>query len=229
MSEFAHMAVGNGAWPIVIIDDFHPDTDSLERDASNISDFCARENDFYPGVKFALKSNDYADIFKQYIDQLTGVLGRVKCLAECTYAIANKRSADLLPIQCIPHYDTADVRQFALVHYLCKPDWGGTAFYRHRSTQIEGVDSDNQQSYLRALNREATTHGLPPAQYINASNALFEQIAAVQARFNRAIIYPASLLHSGNIPTHKIDVLKGSEQPQNLRLTITANLMVVLN
>ena len=36
--------------------------------------------------------------------------------------------------------------------------------------------------------------------YMNGSNNYFEQIAKIDAMFNRMVIYPSKILHSGNIP-----------------------------
>jgi hypothetical protein len=214
--------VGVGDWPITIIDDFYRDPISLVDKAGDISSFEQYKKDFYPGVKKTVDNSQYTIGFQQYADALfqsCGGIGELQC---STYAIANRTATDLLPIQRIPHYDTSDRQQFALVHYLCAPTWGGTAFYRHRSTNIERVDGQNELAFQQALGREATTHGLPPAEYVNGDTTLFEKIGMVEARFNRAIIYPASLLHSGAIRMHQLN----NCQVGTMRLTITAQFQI---
>ena len=222
MGKLEHHLVGIGGWLLVVIDDFHEDPMPLVDKAGDISNFEQYEKDFYPGVKQPVDNSHYAKSFLQYADVLSRAYGTIGDLEQSTYAIANRAAADLLPIQRIPHYDTADSQQFALVHYLCAPNWGGTAFYRHRSTNIERIGGQNEQTFQQALGREATTHGLPPAEYINGDTTLFEQIGSVEAKFNRAVIYPASLLHSGAIRQHQIN----HDQVSKMRLSITANLQI---
>jgi hypothetical protein len=233
--------IGIGCWPIVVIDDFHQDPMSLINKAGDISSFKQYKNDFYPGVKRSVDDVNYAKIIERYADDISrmlgivgGTVGGLQCSA---YAIANSVPSDLLPIQRIPHYDTADLQQFALVHYLCTSEWGGTAFYRHRSTKIERINGQSEQVFQQALGREATTHGLPPAEYVNGDTQLFEQIGMVDAKFNRAVIYPASLLHSGNIRLHPLShkqmgsgqggasQLRAS-QLSAMRLTITSHVKI---
>lgn len=237
MGKVEHFYFGAGQWPIVVIDNFHDDPISLVVSAGNISHFETYKNDFYPGVKRPLDDTRYASDFARYADDFSRTLGRVGSLHCSAYAIANSVPSNLLPIQRVPHYDTANHQQFALVHYLCMREWGGTAFYRHRSTNIERVDGQNEHVFQYALGREATTHGLPPAEYISGDTQLFEQIGIVDAKFNRAVMYPASLLHSGNIrlgPVHhkQLNTSQGvtsqanSKQVSEMRLTITSQVKI---
>lgn len=220
MSLLEHRVIGVGRWPIVVIDDFHSDPMLLVDTAGDISNFKPYKNDYYPGVKQSADNGLYANNLERYSDALSPTFGAISNLQGSTYAIANSKPTELLPIQRIPHYDTADRHQLALVHYLCAPEWGGTAFYRHRSTNIECINDQNEQTFQQTLGREATTHGLPPADYINGDTSLFEQIGIVDARFNRAVIYPASLLHSGAIRRHQVCGVNVT----TMRLTITAHL-----
>jgi len=225
MAQLQCYNVGDGGWPVVVIDDFHDAPMDLLDNAGEFSKFKSYENDFYPGVKRAVDNDQYAKNFQRHADALANTFGKLEVLQESTYAIANTAPADLLPIQRVPHYDTADTLQLALVHYLCASDHGGTGFYRHRSTNIERISPDSVRTYQQAIGREATTHGLPPAQYINGDTDLFKRIGMVDAKFNRAVIYPASLLHSGLIKRHEVRRQIDGLNPATLRLTITANLM----
>lgn len=51
---------------------------------------------------------------------------------------------------------------------------------------------------------------------MNGSNNMYEQIYSVEAKMNRAIIYPSNALHSGNINP----VMGLSSEPRKGRLTI---------
>ena len=64
--------------------------------------------------------------------------------------------------------------------------------------------------------------GLPPASYITGDTALFERTMTAEARYNRALLYPSYLLHSGAIaPDATL-----SPDPAIGRLTVTAFLSV---
>ncbi|MCP4278959.1 MAG: hypothetical protein GY776_03010, partial [Alteromonas sp.] len=56
--------------------------------------------------------------------------------------------------------------------------------------------------------------------YINGDTAMFIQIARIEPMFNRAVLYPANLLHSGCLPndiSDSVDVKEG-------RLTANASI-----
>ena len=53
--------------------------------------------------------------------------------------------------------------------------------------------------YQRMLDDDAHVLGVPSQQYIQASNALFELVEQVPAAYNRAILYPSNVLHTGLI------------------------------
>jgi len=119
-----HFYMGNGHWPVVVIDDFYHNPAELLESAGNLSSFKPYENDFYPGVKKAADNEQCANNFARYDEALSGVFGELERLQKSTYAIANRAPTDLLPIQRVPHYDTNDTQQLALVHYLCAANFG---------------------------------------------------------------------------------------------------------
>lgn len=107
------------------------------------------------------------------------------------------RPQDLTLSQRLPHFDTANEGQIATVHYLCDPKHGGTAFYRHRSTGFEAITPDRSQRYLETLRNELHEQGPPAPGYVTESNALFEQTEAIDALFDRIVVYKSNVLHSG--------------------------------
>jgi len=225
VGKLEHRRLGNGDWPLVVIDDFYEAPQSLLGQAGDISNFSSYEHDYYPGIKQAINDEQYANNFERYQAALSDIFGECHTLQETTYAIANTAPDALLPIQRVPHYDTADTSQLALVHYLCGPSCGGTAFYQHRSTALECISSQNERMFQQALGREATTHGLPPAKYASGSTDLFKQVGIVEAKFNRAIVYPASLLHSGVINWAHLSEQDSETPLRHRRLTITARVL----
>ena len=117
----------------------------------------------------------------------------------------------------LPHIDTPQSNQFAVVHYLCNQDHGGTSFYRHKETSYQTITQDRLYNYANQVKKEAIANQIhKKPRYMNGSDKLFEQLYSVEARMNRAIIYPSNLLHSGNVNT----ALGLSSVPKKGRLTI---------
>jgi len=91
--------------------------------------------------------------------------------------------------------------------YLCNEEHGGTAFYRHKATGLQQVTADNREHFLDVYYDELNAR--PPAQrYFDDSDASFEFLGMMPARFNRLVVYRGSLLHSAVV---------------NPRLSINAN------
>lgn len=216
---------GEERQPIVVVDGFFADPEALiaraEADA-RAGAFVAEPGNFYPGLRCALPRDCAGDI-SNFIDRhLTEIFaispGRRITTEQLCFSLATTRPSDLLPIQAIPHFDTSEPDQIAMVVYLCDPRHGGTSFYRHRATGYESIGPERAQHYRRSLEREATRVGLPPRDYIRGDSRLFLRTLAVEARFNRAVFYHSNLLHAGTI-----DPASGlSPVPRHGRLTVTA-------
>jgi hypothetical protein len=109
--------------------------------------------------------------------------------------------------------------QFAVLHYLCLPDRGGTAFYRHRATGFEVLTAERQAEYA-AHRKEELKREVDDLDYIRGDHKHFAQTAAFESRFNRVIVYRSRTLHSGQIP-------QGADLSQNPRDgRLTANIFV---
>ncbi|MDI1365158.1 MAG: DUF6445 family protein, partial [bacterium] len=128
-------------------------------------------------------------------------------------SMANLPADQASVAQRLPHIDTTDPNQLAILHYLCGPEHGGTAFYRHRSTGLEAIDPRHGKTYFAALRQEIATASIP-AGYITGSNALFEQTALIEPAFNRVVVYASRILHAGALPTRPL-----SSNPRAGRLT----------
>jgi hypothetical protein len=116
------------------------------------------------------------------------------------YSIATTPSAELILPQRIPHIDGVEDGRIAIIHYLSHEAYGGTAFYRHRSTGFETVDAARHPGYVAALIEDFAAHGQPAPAYIQGDTAVFEAIARYDAVFNRALIYRSNLLHCAVLP-----------------------------
>ena len=231
VSNYELIRVGESATPVVVIDDFIPDPHGLVETIASHHQFIKREGDFYPGVRShapvgyeAHLNTSLPALFSQLVShndmQDVGV-EKPPQIALVQLSIANQDPKTLSPIQCIPHIDTQKDNEWALVHYLFSDPLGGTAFYRHIETGLERVDAAQHEGYFKTLKRQATTGGLPPKAYINGDSAMFTQIGRIAPKYNRAVLYPANLLHSGCLPndiSSSIDVKKS-------RLTANASVI----
>ncbi len=191
--------IGRECEPVVTIEDFAPDPHSLRRHAAG-ADF-APDDLHYPGVKAAV-APDYFDALRPIIAtvmrEVFGLRQGASVLA-ATYSLVTTPPHLLSVEQRIPHVDAIDPGRMAILHYLALEDDDGTGFYRHRSTDFETVTTERGTAYFASLNADIAKHGPPPGAYINGDTALFERIALIEGRFNRALIYRGRLLHSGAI------------------------------
>lgn len=118
--------------------------------------------------------------------------------ASCNYSLVTLAPERLNSAQRLPHVDTDDPLQFAVLHYLCDAPFGGTAFYRHRATGYETLRPERMRRYRTVLSEELA-NAPPPAAYVNGDTPQHERIGEVEARFDRVAVYRSRLLHSGLI------------------------------
>ena len=204
---------GRGGEPLVIIDDFASNPTALF-DAACASEF-GFPGKHYPGIRAQADPGYLSARMDLLKDVLINIfdLPQGAGLVECAFSLVTTPRHELTPIQRIPHFDTTDQKRLALLHYLCGPGGGGTAFYRHRSTGLETISTDRHGEYTAALQSEASH--LPTQDYVDGSTGLFEETGRVEAHWNRMVIYRGYRLHSGVIPAN----LSLSPDPRQGRLT----------
>jgi Family of unknown function (DUF6445) len=196
---------GNCQAPVVVIDDFSGDAESLIAVADALAPYDNAGN-YYPGLRRIITeadqaANDYVERTCEAAAQFVAGAFDVDGfdLVEASFSMVTRDPAELNPTQRAPHFDSTEPKYFALLHYLRVPEGTGTAFYRQRSTRIERVTKATLSTFVRAA--EAESAMLPSdSGYIAGSNDFFEQIGAVEAVPDRLIIYQGCLLHSGIIP-----------------------------
>lgn len=206
--------------PVLIIDNFFAAPENLITLAKSGTPFVGQATDYYPGLR-KVAPDVYA---QQSLVALAPIIKGTFNLPQentartslCVFSLATTPPAKLRPIQCVPHIDTHDPNQFAMVHYLCSEHYGGTSFYRHRTTGHETITDIRLEEYFRILKQEVMTGGLPQLEYINGDTPLFERIAKVEVQFNRAIIYRSNALHAGDIS----EASGLSTNPEEGRLTL---------
>jgi len=219
--------VGNSQSPVVIVDDFTGDAEKVARIADSLAPFPSIKGTYYPGVRRMIGEADrgaysYAlsacEAAAPFIAGAFGVEGFD--LREASFSVVATPPEQLQPVQRAPHFDSSDHNVIALLHYLRVPPKTGTAFYRHRSTEIERITAANLDRFVAAANLELAASP-PDPRYFTGSNEFFEQIGFVEAMPDRLIIYHGSLLHCGIIPAG----MKFSPDPRQGRLT--ANLFIL--
>lgn len=207
--------IGNARAPILVIDDAWPDASALIEMAAARTDYCARSL-YYPGVR-STAPTEYAHSTVARLRDLirtTFALAGEMVITDSTFSLVVTPPDKLVPFQRVPHFDSADQNRIAVLHYLS--DLGGTSFYRHRSTGTEIVTADIQERYMRTVNAEVRTTGMPPAQYVDGDTPLFERIARYDAVLNRMLVYRGSMLHSVNVPANFVP----DANPRTGRLSI---------
>lgn len=190
--------IGREGQTLATFDDFAADPDAL-RTIARTSRFTAAAH-HYPGIRAPLPEAYLRDQMPLITDVLRNVFGRygpVQVL-DASFSVVTTPPAALSIAQRLPHCDAFTADRIALVHFLSPDRTDGTAFFRHRSTGFETVTEARRPTYFEQLGDELRA-GPAPTGYVAGDTALFEQIEQVEARYNRALIYPSFLLHSGAI------------------------------
>jgi hypothetical protein len=212
------MPIGAGREVALIIDNFISEPELLAAYAAAHSSFDAVSDNFYPGLRavippiycFALRAflgAAIAETFGLSNNEVTGELSH--------FSLVTTPPERLGVAQRLPHFDSHNPKQLALLHYLCDASQGGTSFYRHRSTGFEFVDAARKQIYADSLAADLARLGAPPAKYICGDDQLFMRTATVAADFNRVLIYRSINLHSADIESG----FEFSGSPRQGRLT----------
>ncbi|WP_089929741.1 DUF6445 family protein [Caulobacter sp. UNC279MFTsu5.1] len=155
---------------------------------------------FYPGVRAPAPPGYVQALITALRPHLATTFGAPpdgRAHVTCALSMAVLPADQATPAQRLPHIDTTAPAQLAILHYLCGPPHGGTAFYRHRATGFEAIDPARAPAYLAAVRGEMADGAGGQDGYITASNALYEQTTVVASAFNRIVVYASNLLHAG--------------------------------
>ncbi len=216
--------VGDEGRRVVIIDDFlaQADADALVQQAATMAPFPEIETNYYPGLRRMILPEDgmayaYVDLACEALAPIVREIYGVERfrVTEASFSLATLAARDTRLAQRVPHYDSFDANDFAVLHYLNRSEMGGTAFYRHRRSGFETLDATRAESFQSQLDQDMAMFGPPEPAYINETTQAWEKIGEVPWRFNRLLIYQGSLFHSGLIP----DDFAFSPDPRHGRLT----------
>lgn len=214
-------SVGREREPVLVIDNVLRDPAAL---VETIAQTCAFHpmkpgGNFYPGLRAPAPPayvRDLCAALRPLVGASFGVPPRGVARITCALSLLTLKPEELVLAQRLPHFDAADGGQIAVLHYLCDASHGGTAFYRHRSSGFEAITPERVDPYVAALEAELAATP-PPQAYVAGDTPLFEQIGAVEARFDRLVVYRSRLLHSGS------PGLDGNLSPDPRRGRLTAN------
>ena len=187
-----------------VIDDALRDPDALvEYAAAHLGEFIETSHNAYPGPELRMPEAFSAQLdafFAQYLRRAFDVRRTERMYSRL--AITATPADALKPSQSICHVDRLSVepqhRIVASVLYLFRDErLGGTAFYapKHPPQTLMPLIQDSGR--LDAAAFEAR-YGIRTG-YMTASNAWFEKLTTVPARYNRLIAYEGTVFHSGEI------------------------------
>lgn len=194
--------LGASKAPVIIIDGGSSAIDAIRDFACN-SSFSEDKANNYPGVRAAIPK----DMVVAYLKPLLPYIYRVFKIPQSLqplpldnyFSLITKRNGELNYAQTIPHFDTNNPYQIAMVHYLNEGEHGGTSFYRHAPTQWEYVDSARRDEYLSSVNQYISHRPNYPLDYCTPRHGLFDCYKTVEYKENRLIIFNGFMLHSTEV------------------------------
>lgn len=196
------VCVGVDKLPVLIVDDFLSNPEVLVEYAAEHGVFESVSDTFYPGAR-APVPQIYSFALRAFLGAAIGDefgLANSRVTAELSHFSLVTTAPDKLSVpQRMPHHDSTNPKQLAVLHYLCAAEHGGTSFYRHRRTRFEFIDESRGPIYRSAVQEDLTMLGPPPRSYICGDDVRFERTACFEAAFNRVLIYRSIDLHSADI------------------------------
>jgi hypothetical protein len=176
----------------------------------------------YPGVRdhFAGDAGALFEPFRKIIAETFGLTDGFD-VDESLFALLTTPPQELTFWQRLPHTDGTRTPKLAALLYLCNSEYGGTNFYRHRSTGYEWIDGSRLQAYRDALDADLMATGLPQVRHLYEDGPVYEIAAHFDAVYNRMLIYSGRLLHCAVPGPTELLV----EDPRRGRLTLNSFLI----
>jgi hypothetical protein len=191
------LSIGAERAPLLVIDNVVADPDELVDIAA--SKTFTNVATYYPGVRAKVPLSVQQFILGTLHAELRGVFGLKAAprFTGCHFSIVTTPTDKLDFHQRIPHTDSGNSDELALIHYLFRADLGGTAFFRHRKTGFEVVDESRKADYLRQVEADRPEMERGPPGYIHGDTPFYECISQQAGLFNRMLVYRRTSLHSG--------------------------------
>jgi hypothetical protein len=205
----------------LVVDDALRDPDAmLALAVARRAEFVDAPFNAYPGLQWTAPDDAHRQLEEFFDRHVRAALGgRRTVKTHARLAITTRPPGALRPMQWLCHRDSAWIAPehtiAASVLYLFRdPALGGTAFYAPRRPAPE-IDRLVHDSSTLDADAFAAKYAWP-AGYMQAGNAWFERLGAVEPRWNRMIFYDGRAFHSGDIATP--DALR--DDPRTGRLTL---------
>ncbi|MGA9581852.1 MAG: DUF6445 family protein [Allosphingosinicella sp.] len=213
------MPVGRSREPVIAVEEALLDPDAAIERAETLRFEAADEGrGGFPGVRAPAPRSLVEALVEgamPIVERVFG-LGRGSLSAvDASFSIVATPPEALHPLQRIPHIDTRDPRRLAMLCYLGRGAFGGTAFFRQESTGLEQVTPERYDAYA-AARRDDLARMPPGGGYPGAGTPGYAETAHFEARFNRLLIYRSCSIHSGTIPSDA----RLAADPREGRLTI---------
>jgi hypothetical protein len=192
----------------------------VELAVTHRAQFEASPHNAYPGVELRMPERVSAELDRFFARHMRTRLGARRTQRMYSrLSMVTQAPAELAPRQWLCHRDRMELAPgrciAACVLYLFEsPDLGGTAFFRPVQDQAATALLVHESGLLSAP-AFSTRYGIGPG-YMVDSNAWFERVAAVEARWNRLIFYSGMLFHGADI--RRPDLL--ANDPNSGRLTL---------
>jgi hypothetical protein len=197
------LRIGREQAPLLVFDNFVAEPEALVQLAATKG--FADGATYYPGVraKAPLTYQRFAiETLRPFVEEHFGLTSSRLRFSACYFSLVTTAPAQLGYLQRIPHIDSLFTHELAFIHYLFHADLGGTAFYRHRATGFESIDTARSGEYWPHVEAAKSGPNTPAAAYINGDTPLYEEIAREKGVFNRLLLYRRNSLHSGALPAH---------------------------
>jgi len=219
--------MGREMQPLVIVDDVLIKPDDLARYAQTSGNFTAPSSkSYYPGLNGTLPpgyGQALCAALRPLLERAFGMPRGVRLHHEGFFGIACTPPEQLQPLQTIPHFDAADPFRIACVHYLCRPPYKGTAFYRHVATGFESIHGMRVEPYRAAVFDELEAADVAQRGHvIDGDMPGYQYIDSVDAAYNRLAVYRATSLHAGILGTTEL-----GREPHDGRLTANSFIEVM--
>nr|WP_315487669.1 DUF6445 family protein [uncultured Undibacterium sp.] len=173
----------------------------------------------YPGVELHMSDEINEAITQFFLQHIRTKLNARRLIhAVSRFSMMSLQYDQLRPAHCLCHRDLGGPEgsmRGASVLYLFKDEsLGGTSFYVPKKSEKETASLVHDSLHMTAQYFEEK-YGVEQ-KYMQGSNAYFEQIGSVPAKWNRIIFYDGNIHHTADI----VDEKKLSKDPSVGRLTM---------
>lgn len=173
----------------------------------------------YPGVELHMSDEINEAIAQFFLQHIRSKLNARRLIhAVSRFSMTSLQSEQLRPAHCLCHRDVGGPEgsmKAACVLYLFKDEnYGGTSFYAPKKSENETAKLVHDSLHMGAQDFEEK-YGVKQT-YMQGSNAYFEQIGSVPAKWNRIVFYDGHIHHTADI----VDDKRLSIDPRVGRLTI---------